>query len=599
MKYILNTILVSALGVLAFTGCHKIEDLPYYNKGVAVTLSASQTQIAPTPADSAKNVVTFSWTNPGYAVDSAKQKFVVEIDSAGHNFTNKTKKEVLGSLSTSFTGGELNDILAGFGFAPGQTFSFDIRVVSSYANNNEQLPSNVIKVDITSYLVPVTLAASSTDPLVLEVTNATNTAVSFNWNASPYGSNTIYYALQLDTAGGDFSNPQVKQLGSTLNTSLTVNELNTMAIAAGVSGGSTKNVEFRIASYLGANYTSLLGYSNKLPINITTFTPIPDNLYIVGDATPRGWDNNAALSPTQQFSRIDDVSYGIVIHLEAGKSYLFVPVAGNWDHKFGGTSATGGTLLADGAVPGSNTPAPATSGLYQIIVNFQTGTYAVTPFTNTIPDNLYIVGDATPGDWSNPVPLPAQQFTKIDATSFGIILNLNGGKSYLFLPENGSWDHKFGGTSATGGPLLADGAVPGSNTPAPATSGTYKIVVNFLTNTYTVTPHTGAEVPENLYIVGDATPGGWDNPVPLPAQQFTKLSNSEFSLTLPLSNSGSYLLLPVNGSWDHKFGGTSASGGTLLVDGAVPGSNTPAPGEAATYKINVNFFTMKYSLLKQ
>jgi len=101
--------------------------------------------------------------------------------------------------------------------------------------------------------------------------------------------------------------------------------------------------------------------------------------------------------PSQQFSRIDAVSYGIVINLTAGKSYLFLPVNGDWTHKYGGASAAGGQLLSDGAVPGSNTPAPAASGMYQIVVNFQTGTYTVTAFATTIPANLYIVGDATAG----------------------------------------------------------------------------------------------------------------------------------------------------------------------------------------------------------
>lgn len=55
---------------------------------------------------------------------------------------------------------------------------------------------------------------------------------------------------------------------------------------------------------------------------------------------------------------------------------------GLWSHKYGGASATGGALLADGAVPGSNTPAPATSGMYQIVVNFQTGTYTVNVIEN-------------------------------------------------------------------------------------------------------------------------------------------------------------------------------------------------------------------------
>lgn len=596
----LKQILLLLTGSLLFlAACKKVEDLPYYDNGKAVTLTASQTTIAPTAADSLNNVVTFSWTNPEYATDSSNQKFVLEIDSSGRNFSNRVTKTVNGTLNASFTGKELNNILAGFGFAAGQTFSFDVRVISSYANNNEQLNSNIIKVSISSYKVPVTLTPSSTSALVLQVSNATNTAISFNWNASPYGANTINYALQLDTAGGNFANPQVKQLGTSLNSSFTVNELNTAAIAAGVIGGSTKNVEFRIVSYLGGGYSNVLGYSNIVTVNVTTFTPIPSNFYIVGDATPLGWNNNANLSPSQEFTRISDVSYGIVINLTAGGSYLFLPVAGDWSHKFGGTSATGGTLLADGAVPGSNTPAPATSGTYQIIVNFQTGTYTVTPYTSTIPSNLYIVGDATAGGWNNPVPTPAQQFTKIDAGSYGIITNLEAGKSYLFLPLNGNWDHKYGGASASGGALLADGAVPGSNTPAPAATGTYKIVVNFINNTYTVTPYTGVEVPANLYIVGDATPGGWGNPVPVPSQQFTKLNNGEFKLTVPLAATGSYLFLPVNGSWDHKFGGTSPSAGTLLVDGAVPGSNTPGPGDAGNYNITVNFLTMRYSVIKQ
>lgn len=599
---LLKNIILPITGIILFmAACHKIDDLSYYEKGSAVTLSASSTTIAPTAADSSKPVVSFFWSDPGYAIDSSSQKFVLEIDSATRNFSKKITREVLGKKSMAFTGKELNDILAEFGFAPGQTFSFDIRVISSYANNNERYESNVIKVDISSYRVPVALTPSSTSPVVLQVSEATNTAISFNWNASPYGSNTIYYALQMDQAGNDFSNPQVKQLGSSLNTQLTVNELNTMAIAAGIQGGSTGDAKFRIVSYLGDNYSNVLGFSNEVTIKITTFTPIPDNFYIVGDATPMGWTNDASIIPTQQFTRIDEVSYGIVIHLNAGGSYLFLPVAGDWNHKFGGASATGGTLLADGAVPGSNTPGPAASGLYEIVVNFQTGTYTVTPYTESIPENLYIVGDATPNMWNNDNSLiPTQKLTKIDANSFGAILELKAGGSFLFVPVAGDWNHKFGGTSATGGDLLADGAVPGSNTPGPAADGLYKIVVNFLTRKYSVTPYTGVAVPENLYIVGDATPMDWTNDATLsPSQEFTRESNAEFTLTIPLDAGGSHLFLPVAGSWDHKFGGTSASGGTLLVDGAVPGSNTPGPGEAATYQIRINFLTMKYSIMKQ
>ena len=599
MKYLLKISLFTVMLATVFTACKKVDNLPFYANGTAVVLTGSSANITPTPSDSSKVVATFSWTNPNYATDSNTQKFILEIDSTGRNFSKSTVSIVIGKPSISFTGQQLNNILAAFGFAGGQTFSFDVRVTSSYGNNNEQLKSNVLSVIIASYLVPITLVPSSTADLTLLVSNASNKAISFNWNESAYGTNVINYALQMDVAGNNFATPQVLKTGTTLNSSITVNDLNSLAIAAGIIGGSTKSMEFRVVSYLGTTYATKMVTSNVVSVKLTTFTPVPPALYIVGDATDGGWSNPVPL-PSQQFSRIDAVSYGIVVKLTAGKSYLLLPLNGDWGHKYGGASATGGALLADNAVPGSNTPAPATTGMYQIVVNFQTGTYTVTPFTNTIPTALYIVGDATDGGWANPVPVPSQQFTKIDGASFGAVVKLTTGKSYLFLPVNGDWSKKFGGASATGGALLADGAVPGSNTPAPSATGYYQIIVNFQTNTYNVTPYLGpVPPPSNLYIVGDATAGGWNNPVPTPAQQFTRISLTDFQLTIALTAGKGYVFLPLNGDWAHKFGGTSATGGTILADGAVPSSNTPSPAVSGTYLIDVNFLTGQYTLTKQ
>jgi hypothetical protein len=430
------------------------------------------------------------------------------------------------------------------------------------------------------------------------------TAATFNWTRSFVGyTGTITYSIQYDSVGKNFASPGEIAVGNNLLTkALTQAEVNAAALAEGIAAGSTGRIEFRIKATTPQN---ALAFSNAVTIQVTTFAPVPANLYIVGDATPGGWSNPVAV-PSQQFTKIDANTFAITIPLTAGNSYLFLPVNGSWDSKYGGatngTEAGGGVLLKDGAVPGSNTPAPAVSGIYRIVVNFQTNRYTVTRVI--VPANLYIVGDATPGGWSNPVAVPSQQFTKIDDATFGIIINLTAGNSYLFLPVNGSWDSKYGGstngTAAGGGVLLKDGDVPGSNTPAPGTSGLYKIIVNFATNSYTVTPYTG---PTDLYIVGDATPGGWANPVPIPSQKFTKTGNGEFELTLPLTAGGSYLFLPVNGSWDSKYGGstngTAAGGGVLLKDGDVPGSNTPAPPTTGNYKIMVSFLTNTYKVIRQ
>ncbi|HLK30258.1 MAG TPA: SusE domain-containing protein [Puia sp.] len=588
---------ITILSPAIFLACKK-QTNPYYGNGMAPVLQASSMKVTPQASDSNSTILTLNWSNPKYATDSLHQKFIVEIDSAGRNFAHEVTFEVDGPLSLAMTGNQLNTVLANFGFTVGKEYSIDTRVTSSYANNNEQYKSNVVTITAVPYSVPIILTPSSTDPLVLKVSDATSNAISFGWTPSPYGSGTISYALQMDTVGGNFANPQTFQYGTSLKSTLITNDLNTAAINAGVIGGTSKDVEFRIVSYQGTSYTNALVYSNVAKINLTTYVPVPPNLYIVGDATPGGWANPVPV-PSQQFTKLDAVSFSITIGLTAGKSYLFLPLNGDWGHKYGGASATGGTLLTDNAVPGSNTPAPATTGVYQIVVNFQTNTYTVTQIP--VPANLYIVGDATPGGWANPVPTPTQQFTPIDAVSYGIVVNLTAGKSYLFLPLNGDWGHKYGGasdgTATGGGALLADGAVPGSNTPAPAASGLYLIVVNFATNSYTVTPYTG---PSNLYIVGDATAGGWANPVPTPSQQFTQVGNAEFQLTISLTSGKSYLFLPLNGDWGHKFGGatdgTATGGGILLADGAVPGSNTPAPAATGNYLIDVNFITNTYTV---
>ncbi|WP_447640440.1 MULTISPECIES: SusE domain-containing protein [Chitinophagaceae] len=480
------------IGMMAVVGiflisCDKKSNLPdaQYGNGTATVLSASTTSVSPKAGDSSNVVLTLNWTDPHYATASSTQKFIIEIDSAGRNFSKEITTVAIGDLTQTFTGNQLNTILAALNFAPGKPFSVDMRVTSSYGNNNEQYKSNVVTITVTPYLIPITLTSSITGPLTLSVANATNTALSFKWNASPYGADTINYALQVDTVGGNFAKPYGVELGTNLTQSYTVDALNSLLISSGVLGGATKNMEFRVVSYKGTNYTQMLGASNVVTLSIATYIPIPSALYLVGDVN--GWSNPVA-TPALQFTKIDAVSYGIVANFSPGGSYLFLPTNGSWDHKYGGTSATGGTLLKDDAVPGSNTPNPATSGLYKIVVNFQNNTYTVTPLaTNPIPASLFIVGDATPGGWTNPVPTPSQQFTQVSNGEYQLTLALTGGKSYLLLPTNGLWDHKFGGTSATGGTLLADDAVPGSNTPSPASDGTYLIDVNFLANTYTVT----------------------------------------------------------------------------------------------------------------
>ena len=190
MKYMSKLLSMAAAITLLATACNKVEDLPYYGEGKVVTLSVDNTTIAPTQADSTSNVVTFSWTSPDYATDTSNYKFIVEIDSTGRNFASKVTKTVLGEMGTSFTGRELNDILLNYGFELGTPYEMDVRVVSSYANNNERYVSNTITINVTPFNDPSTLSSTHTT-VSPELVTASQKALTFSWTPSFPGYNGV------------------------------------------------------------------------------------------------------------------------------------------------------------------------------------------------------------------------------------------------------------------------------------------------------------------------------------------------------------------------------------------------------------------------
>src|SRR5215470_16285610 len=154
MRSIIN-IALGAIGVMVLvTACEKPSALPSYKLGTPVYLTSSASSVSPTPADSTKTVLTLNWTFPNYATDSANMKYIVEIDTTGRNFSNEVTKTMLKSLSTGFTGRDLNTILLNYGYAVGKAAKLDMRVTSSYANNNERYLSNVVQVTVTPYADP-------------------------------------------------------------------------------------------------------------------------------------------------------------------------------------------------------------------------------------------------------------------------------------------------------------------------------------------------------------------------------------------------------------------------------------------------------------
>lgn len=381
MKHLIQNIFVLSILALTFSACDKVDDLAVNNNGTAPVLSASSTTIAPTPADSNSTALTLSWTDPNYAVgDKSTQKFIIQIDSAGKSFSNPTQKIVYGTLSTSYTAKELNQILVDRGYAFNVPVNMDVRLISSYSNNNDRFTSNTVTLKVTPYLIP----------------------------------------------------PKV-----------------------------------------------------TLPIN--------RRLFIVGDATVYGWTNTAPMPAVRELTRLDSTTWAGIYQLAGTGEYLLLPVAGDWTHKY---SVANKTLpgLSNGGDFGYDLPdnfpgsVSGGAGWYKMTYDFQMGKFTAAKVDNAVDSTLWITGDATPGGWVNNPPA-SQKFTQVSNSVFEITMAFTGTGYYKFLSNSGNWQPQFGGSSATGGSFDANwgGGTDPAAVPAPAQAGNYKIRVNFITMTYTVT----------------------------------------------------------------------------------------------------------------
>ena len=381
-----SKIIITILGLgFLFASCDKVDDLPYYGNGTSVVLSTSATAIAPAPADSNNVVVTFSWTNPKHEQDSALYKYVVEIDSTGRNFTKAVSKTVVGTKSASYTAKEINNILLGFGFAYNTAYDLDVRVTSSYGNNNEQLRSNTVKINYKVYKVPPKVALPASGKLW-----ANGGALTWGWNGNPPTPESEFSRIDNENWGGVFNmaanneflvlsqnggtNPYDQKYAVPNNTLPTISLGGDFGFYPPGSGGDNFKTQATAGWYkMGMNFQS-----GKFTITSFGSNALAQDLYITGSATPSDWTNSPP--PAQKFTRLNSSEYEITIAFVPAKEYKFLSSFGNWQPQFGGTSATGGQMGANygGGSDPNNIPTPAVAGNYKINVNFFTNLYTVT-----------------------------------------------------------------------------------------------------------------------------------------------------------------------------------------------------------------------------
>lgn len=449
--------LLMAIFVLA--ACEKIEPLKVYRTAETAFLTASTTTVAPVPADSMKTIISFSWTRPVYSVDSNTVKYILEIDSAGRNFSRAAQKVLTGAVTTSYTAKELNDIALGFGFKYNVQYNMEARIISSMSNNNERKISNAVALKVTPYVVP----------------------------------------------------PKVTP-------------------------------------------------------------PASKKLFLVGSATAGGW-NNPVPVPSQEFTRLDSVTYEGTFYMKGGEQYLCLPVNGDWSTKYSvkdnnvnGLNKGGdfGFNLSD------NFPGPDKTGTYKIRMDFQSGKFTVTLVQEY--GLLWVAGDYQ--GWS-PATAPKIASVKKDGDHEG----------YVYVKPGGSYEFKLTSQNDWSGTNYGDGgggnlSTSGGNLKFPGAGGFFRINANTATNKYSISQTTWS-------IIGSLT--GWGSDISM------SLNGSVWEGTVTVGGREEFKFR-ANSDWGVNMGDNNADN-SLEYNGA----NLVIPS-AGTYKIsldltNPGYYT--YKLVKQ
>jgi hypothetical protein len=391
-----------------------------------------------------------------------------------------------------------------------------------------------------------TVLSISDDNLTLSEDNGANEILTLTWSDPDYGFDAAaLYSVQMDVLGGDFSNPQIISVGSSLEKTFSVEELNSKLLSLSMTPAEEGVAIFRIKATL-SEYQEI--FSNTVNLSVTPYSSLLDlstNLGVVGSATPGGWGNENI--PDLQFytTSMTDV-YVAYVTLRDGE--IKFRNNNDWAENWG-DDGNDGTLDSYGA------NISVSAGTYKIEVNFSTMTFSMEEYS------WGLVGSATPNQWNGP-DLMLQYNSYQDDWRAVVTL----GEGEVKFRFNNDWALNYGDDGA-------DGSMEASGANISVSSGHYLVSMNLNTQSYTM------EQIDVWGLVGSATANGWDGPNDKFVPDFGIMEGYYYLSGAELVDGE--IKVRQNDAWGLNYG-DDGNDGLMEVDGA----NIPV--SAGTYNIILN-----------
>lgn len=474
---------------------------------------------------------SFSWAKAESGLGSPI-KYTIAFDLPDGDFSQPiwTKaSDGSGSLNmATLTYDELKQVYAKGGNTSEVTVKWNVKAENGSANVKMGQVANLLKLSLsTDGVSDFTLIKPLNKSVVLINGTTENDQLVFDWNDAVTTSNNVTYKLYMDTQSGGFSSPMLTvnadNEGKSSQISMTHGQWKTLfdqnSIAAGAYIWTVKAFSAD-QEWMNETYQIFIEFANwRKPI------------YIVGEATTAGWNIANAL----EMNFISPNVWVGTYELKAGKEFKFFPEKGSWDNGMGAdlfTSFIGCTALDGGNFKNSGT----VDAFYFVIVDLNSKTV-------TVSDSPKILGGSVIAGW-DPGSSISMQMVEPGVYDTYQYITVDG-SGFKFVPQKSGWSGDLGASKTTVGTL----AQTDEDNLNVAKDGFYRVRTNMNNFTYNVTETSWG-------IIGDASPGGWDNDT----NMTMTAAKGEYIWKADITLKAGEIKFRANDGWVINFGDNGVNG---------------------------------------
>ena len=364
----------------------------------------------------------------------------------------------------------------------------------------------------------LTLTVNQAAEQLSEATHASE-AVTLNWTTGTnHGNgNRIDYTLEIAPAGTDFANAYVAVDHQTQVYSWTASHENLNALLRDkfyATEGQNIALDARVTATVSGE-TEV--QTSTVTFSATPYQPVTSTLYLVGDATPSGWDAAHAT----EMKRTDNGKFTWEGNLKTG-SLKFLTTLGEWIPSYNKGADDKMVLRTSFDDPDEQWQITE-DHFYRVDVNLLTLEMTLTQTDGEAPrfDNLYFVGQPTGWGFVKMVKDPLDAFL----FRYGRFFENGGGGEFKFGTAEGAWENMLKATQPNAPYTDTSMAFIAGYDPdnkwflqESETGKAYKICVDIRDGRERMMMREFVPY-EMIYLVGDATPNGWDlgNATPMTA----------------------------------------------------------------------------------